>query len=310
MKIEDMHVWFRQYAQQMGMQNVRAILPEQIDIFINTSIMDMVNEIVKSNIGIKTDRIIGDSSKILQLNSLRSLYTVKEIDLLTSNPIPFIYDVANHFNGRYSLNTAYTLPDAMYWVDFSLNYCKVTSGWTTQEVELDPVGKPGIMTTMPKAPVRMLTTPANGDIPASVAFTTNFYPVRFVEDAFLADTLNDFVLKPRLRSPIIIVYTGAENKVTFDIYIDQFDKVSGMLRNSLAPYTFRVSYIAKPATVAYDEDVAGSNVDCNLPEYLHGDILKHAVDLYRASISGNLIADQEAGKQQQREDYRNRDVQQ
>mgnify|MGYP006955536998 CR=1 FL=1 len=29
-----MHVMFRQYAQQMGMQNVRAILPEQIDLLI------------------------------------------------------------------------------------------------------------------------------------------------------------------------------------------------------------------------------------------------------------------------------------
>ena len=37
MTIAEMHVWFRQYAQQMGMQNVRAILPEQIDLLINNS---------------------------------------------------------------------------------------------------------------------------------------------------------------------------------------------------------------------------------------------------------------------------------
>ena len=277
-----MHVWFRQYAQQMGMQNVRGILPEQIDIFINTSINDVVNDIVKSNIGIRSDRVLADSSKILQLNSLRSLYTVKEVNLLTGTPLPFKYDPANHFNGRYSLNSLYDLPDAMYWVDFSLNYCKATSGWAGEV-----------------APVKNTAD----------AFVTNFYPVRFVEDAFLADTLNDFVLKPRLRSPIIIVYT-TDDKVTFDMYIDSFDKVIGMLKNSLAPYTFRISYIAKPAVVAYDEDLSGTNVDCNLPEYLHVDIIKHAVDLYRASISGSLIADQEAGKQQQREDYRNSDVQQ
>ena len=277
-----MHVWFRQYAQQMGMQNVRGILPEQIDIFINTSINDVVNDIVKSNIGIRSDRVLADSSKILQLNSLRSLYTVKEVNLLTGTPLPFKYDPANHFNGRYSLNSLYDLPDAMYWVDFSLNYCKATSGWAGEV-----------------APVKNTAD----------AFVTNFYPVRFVEDAFLADTLNDFVLKPRLRSPIIIVYT-TDDKVTFDMYIDSFDKVTGMLKNSLAPYTFRISYIAKPAVVAYDEDLSGTNVDCNLPEYLHVDIIKHAVDLYRASISGSLIADQEAGKQQQREDYRNSDVQQ
>ena len=41
MNIPDMHVWFRQYAQQMGLQNVRAILPDQIDLVINTSIIDI-----------------------------------------------------------------------------------------------------------------------------------------------------------------------------------------------------------------------------------------------------------------------------
>lgn len=282
MKIADMHIWFRQYAQQMGMQNVRAIMPEQIDLFINTSIMDVVNDIVKSNVGIRNDRVITDSSKILQLNSLRSLYTVVEFKLLTGEILPFEYDAANYFNGRYTLNPAFVLPDAMYWSDFSLNYCKATTGWA------------GV-----SAPIRESVAP----------FTTNFYPVRFVEDSFLADTLNDFTLKPRLRSPIIIVYAKGDSKVTFDMYIDKFDKVTGLLRNSLAPYIFRVSYIAKPAVVSYDEDVSGTNVDCNMPEYLHVDILKHAVDLYHSSISGNLIADQENGKQQQRENYRNNDVQ-
>ena len=40
MTTPEMHVMFRQYAQQMGMQNTRAILPEQIDLLLNTSQMD------------------------------------------------------------------------------------------------------------------------------------------------------------------------------------------------------------------------------------------------------------------------------
>ena len=47
MNIADMHIMFRQLAQQMGMQNVRAILPEQIDLLLNTAIIDVVNEIIK-----------------------------------------------------------------------------------------------------------------------------------------------------------------------------------------------------------------------------------------------------------------------
>ena len=46
MDISEMHKMFRQYAQQMGMQNVRAILPEQIDLFINNSISDTINQVI------------------------------------------------------------------------------------------------------------------------------------------------------------------------------------------------------------------------------------------------------------------------
>ena len=64
-------------------------------------------------------------------------------------------------------------------------------------------------------------------------------------------------------------------------------------------------YIAKPAVVAYKSDLGGTDVDCNLPEYMHVDILKHAVDLYRIAISGSLSAIQQAEQNQQRENTRN-----
>ena len=84
MTAPEMHVMFRQYAQQMGMQNTRAILPEQIDLLINTSIMDSVNEIIKQNIGITNDRVITDNSKIGQINALRSLYKVSILNMSPS----------------------------------------------------------------------------------------------------------------------------------------------------------------------------------------------------------------------------------
>ena len=80
MTIAEMHVWFRQYSQQMGMQNVRAILPEQIDLLINSSITDTINQVITQNIGVTNDRVITDNSKIGQINALRSLYKVAIID--------------------------------------------------------------------------------------------------------------------------------------------------------------------------------------------------------------------------------------
>ena len=61
----------------------------------------------------------------------------------------------------------------------------------------------------------------------------------------------------------------------------------------------RFSYIAKPAKVAYLADLGGTNVDCDLPEYLHVDILKHAVDLYRIAVSGQLHSAQQQTQPQQ-----------
>ena len=75
----------------------------------------------------------------------------------------------------------------------------------------------------------------------------------------------------------------------FDLYVDKFTKkanASYYLPNDLIPYKFRISYIAKPQHVKYSEDANESNVECNLPDYLHVDILKHAVDLYRLAVGG------------------------
>lgn len=298
MNIAEMHVWFRQYAQQMGMQNVRAILPEQIDVLINTSISDMVNQLVRENVGVRNDRVITDNSKISQINALRSLYKVKELDMASSTPF-MEFLASNILTGKMSnkkadgtTNVSTTIaPDFLYLVDFSLKY-KVTSD--------------GFLGTTGAA------APSFG----SNAVETNYFPVRLIDDAYLADTLNDFVLKNRIRTPILVTY----NDGTFDLYIDEFktrtitDNTDPenpvnidyyVLDNNLVPYKFRMSYIAKPAEVKYATDIAGTNVNCDLPESMHVDILKHAVDLYNTSINGGLYNNQQNQQAQQREIARN-----
>ena len=276
MTIAEMHVWFRQYAQQMGMQNVRAILPEQIDLLINSSITDTVNQVITQNIGVTNDRVITDNSKIGQINALRSLYKVKKVQAIpgssgsSSTTIPFIKGVETHIlrmyadiknfdNGGSGTDGKF---DYLYLVDLSINYSDLSS----------PSGSPTII--------------------------TNYFPVRLIDDAYLADTLNDSILSPRLRTPVAVIYNDQ-----LDIYIDKL--TSGKLPENLNPYKLRVSYIAKPAKVAYKSDLGGTDVNCDLPEYMHIDILKHAVDLYRIAISGALSASQQAEQNQQRENARN-----
>ena len=81
MTINDMHTAFYQYAQQMGMQNVRAILPKQVDILLNTSVSDIVNQLIRDNVGTRKDRAVVEPSKIGQTNALRPLYKNEIIKL-------------------------------------------------------------------------------------------------------------------------------------------------------------------------------------------------------------------------------------
>ena len=273
MDIADMHINFRQYAQQMGMQNVRAILPEQIDILLNTSIMDTVNQLIRENIGVTNDRQVTDNSKIGQINALRTLYKVEEVNITIGTN--FTYDATRRLSGliKHTGTNEANISDSvfgkpMFLVDMSINYTNTTDN-----------------------------------------IVTNWYPIRIIDDAYLADTLNDFILKNRWRSPIATVYKN----FTIELYIDKFKagntpivEVIGGKSINLVPNQLRISTVQYPAKVKYVEDISeGQSVNCDLPESMHEDIVKHAVDLYRVAVNGSLQASQEAEQAQQRENVRN-----
>ena len=273
MDIADMHINFRQYAQQMGMQNVRAILPEQIDILLNTSITDTVNQLIRENIGVTNDRTITDNSKIGQINALRTLYKVDEVDITIGTN--FTYDATRRLSGliKHTGTNDANVSDSvfgkpMFLVDISINYTNTTDN-----------------------------------------IVTNWYPVRIIDDVYLADTLNDFILKNRWRSPIATIYKN----FTIELYIDKFKagsspiiEVLGGRSIDLTPKQLRISTVQYPAKVKFVEDISeGTRVNCDLPESMHEDIVKHAVDLYRVAVNGSLQASQEAEQAQQRENVRN-----
>ena len=272
MDIQEMHQMFRQYAQQMGMQNVRAILPEQIDLLINNSISDTINQVITQNIGVTNDRVISDASKLNQVNALKSLYKVWKGSIAdatvkgkekTSYIISFQLPLNNFKTaGSYTDDdVSSTAISFLYVVDLSINYKKTD-------------------------------------------FITNIFPVRIVDDQFVADVVNDFVLAPKMRSPVASIHDNL-----IELYIDKADSKP----EDEQPFTFkgvsinelRFSYIAKPAIVKFAEDVDGTNVNCDLPEYMHVDIVKHAVELYQIAKSGSLAAAQQAQQNQQREQIAN-----
>lgn len=288
MDISEMHKMFRQYAQQMGMQNVRAILPEQIDLLINNSISDTINQVITQNIGITNDRVISDASKLNQINALKSLYKVwkgsisdatikgkEKTNYIISFQLPLdcfklketgdnVYTDKSTYkenDGESEKTKNYSIISFLYAVDLSIDYKKTD-------------------------------------------FVTNVFPVRIVDDQFVADVVNDFVLAPKMRSPVASIHDNL-----IELYIDKADAKP----EDGQPFTFkgvsinnlRFSYIAKPAIVKFAEDVDGTNVNCDLPEYMHVDIIKHAVELYQLAKSGSLAAAQQAQQNQQREQVAN-----
>nr|DAG99005.1 MAG TPA: hypothetical protein [Crassvirales sp.] len=272
MDISEMHKMFRQYAQQMGMQNVRAILPEQIDLLINNSISDTINQVITQNIGITNDRIISDASKLNQINALKSLYKVwkgsiseatvkgkEKTNYIISFQLPLInFKTTGSYTDDNDSSTAINF---LYAVDLSINYKKTD-------------------------------------------FVTNVFPVRIVDDQFVADVVNDFVLAPKMRSPVASIHDNL-----IELYIDKSDAKpedgQAFTFRGVSINELRFSYIAKPAIVRFAEDVDGTNVDCDLSEYMHVDIVKHAVELYQLAKSGSLAAAQQAQQNQQREQVAN-----
>lgn len=290
MTTAEMHQMFRNYAQQMGMQNVRAILPSQIDMLLNNSISDTVNQVIAQNIGTTSDRVITDNSKLNQVNALKSLYKV--------------------WKGKVTLPTPKTNYIASYILPLE-NFGIATEAKATEIEKGDNVyGAPGSADVgTPKKIDYFFLVDLSIDYVKNLGggnFNTNIFPIRLIDDQYLADVVNDFVMAPSLRSPVATVHD-----TNIELYIDKPDAST---KSTPDNYTFgdglkvneiRLSYIGKPGIVKFNEDLGGEDVDCELPESMHVDIVKHAVDLYRTALNGGIAAAQAAQQQQQRENVRN-----
>ena len=302
MDISEMHKMFRQYAQQMGMQNVRAILPEQIDLLINNSISDTINQVITQNIGITNDRVISDASKLNQVNALKSLYKVWKGD---------IADATTKGNEKTNYIISFQLPLTYFKLKETGDNYYTSDNTYTETTDNKKQTEDGDNTQVKKnyssisfLYVVDLSINYKQTKEGKTEFVTNVFPVRIVDDQFVADVVNDFVLAPKMRSPVASIH---DNLV--ELYIDKASNKpndgEAFTFNGVSINELRLSYIAKPAIVRFAEDVNGTNVDCDLPEYMHVDIVKHAVELYQLAKSGSLAAAQQAQQNQQREQVAN-----
>lgn len=221
MNIEEMHVTFRELAQQMGMQTTRAILMEDIDICLNAAIIDIVKELIAVNVGPLpyNDKVARQNAAISPINGLRTLYRKANI-----NEDVIAGDGTEVSPYNIKINSS----NVMLYTGFKVSY--------------------------------------NGN---------TLYDCRIIENEDLGQTLRDFCNRAAKDAPICTI-VGDNNEISVDIITGS--KV--MTKPKLIQYL----YITEPAKVYYDEDNVEARVNCNLPTYLHMDVIKRAVSVYLQSI--------------------------
>lgn len=219
MDISQMHEMFRTVGQQVGMQDVRAILPESIDIFINIAIIEKARSIVMENT--KTafpNRVSIQNNFVSPINALRTLYRRKEI----------------------------TITDI------------------TKDVQLSQLDNVFLYTSF------------------AIRYDNNDseYKCRFIDGDKLEETLNDVLNGASWDYPICSMFNGENNSEYLKVFINS---------NSHTPNAIIIKYIANPAVVKFSK-TAAECVNCDLPDYLHSEIVELAVSKFFKSVTATSQA--------------------
>lgn len=235
-----MHVTFRELAQQMGMQTVRAILEEDIDILLNGEIINTTREILLANVQQTPyiDKVIRQNSVIAPINAIRTLYTSGKIN------------VPNKTNVSEDDPYKVTISDSsvMMYTGFKVTYNDYHAG--------------------------------------------SVFDCRIIEAEDLGQTIRDFCNRPAPDAPIVVVNKGAnDNEISVEIYTGRNINTYTGKSNWKQPISLKYLYIKNPAKVNIE-----TGVSCDLPSYLHYEIVQRAVQTYLISIGATSRTN---GNQQQ-----------
>lgn len=277
MTISEMHSAFRTIGQQMGLQLVRGILPESIDVFLN----DVIQEKVQQELLVTTRTVIQETTDIQAstmggFNILRNLHRAdrfiiqypfqcfnngvftnwdksKEIENLG------IIDYYNPKNSYYEI----TIPVAGYTLNKTNIMDKDTGGRTDVDVELTRI-----------SPMMYLSF--------SLEYTdtnrSNQVPTRLIGADVLETTLRDFCNGADKNSPIVSILSKTSNDGKSQNYIQIY-----INKEQTEIKAINIKYIKNPNVVSI-----GNNIDCDLPEYCHYEIVEKAVQKYKIAISGQI----------------------
>ena len=210
MDIQEMHQYFRVYGQQVGMQNIRAILPEEIDAFLNVAINEKIREVLITNT-ISAENAVNINAEIGNLNFFRTLVLIEKLTLEKVN----ITDEKFKYIG----NIDFTNIMFVMSIDISYDNSKI-------------------------------------------------YNCRIIDINSINNILNDFCNSPSKEYPVCAIANNIQNQTVVNIYPENIDIQRAAIK-----------VIKNPNIVSYD-----ANISCDLPDYIHYEIVQLAVQKYFNSV--------------------------
>lgn len=256
MNIQEMHNAFRILGQQSGMQTVRGILPENIDIYINNAIGEKIQQ--EFLVGVHTalqDSVNTQSITMSNINTFRTLYkTVR-------------YKIDTKDTGDYK-KVAYYNPSNGYHIIRIPTLGSSIDSVDQGEYKIDPMMFTGF------------------SVEYDNTLRGNAIACRMIGSDVLETTLRDYCNGASKDSPIVCLMSepslvsGLVESST-ELSNEQIEVYTGT-KNCSINY-INIKYIKAPNVVKFDMDI-DKCVNCDLPSYTHFDIVEKAVQKYFISV--------------------------
>lgn len=252
MNIQEMHSVFRVLGQQMGIQLVRGILDESIDVYLNATITEKVhNDLLTGVHTVLQEQVDTQPSTMSPSNLFRTLFRVRELSVNST-----VLDSNLGSQGYYKIKIPSKGKDAnihpMLYLGFSLLYENESRD---KRHGCRMLGADVLETTM-----RDFCNAATWDSPIAVLLSETY-----------DDTKKAFVDTDDVKTESI------------QEYVELYTNVPSDKKN---PLTLFIKYIKTPNKVAYDATNSDNCIDCDLPAYCHFEIVEKAVLKFYQSING------------------------
>lgn len=262
-----MHNTFRVFGQQMGLQLNRGILPESIDAYINNAITERVRAELFSGVHTALQENAGvQASTMSTVNSLRTLYKTYRINnSFQLNPVPgsgfeqMSNQGENYLTDKYNSKNGYHILNLpTYSISEAGNNIIQPMMYLGFSIEYDT---------------------------ASLGNSTS---CRLIGADVLETTLRDYCNGASKDSPIAVLLNSDKGHDQLHLYINS--------KNTIVKY-LNIKYVKTPNVVKYDIDI-NKCVNCDLPEYLHFDIVENAVMKFYKSLGVGLAQQNQNQKNQ------------